>query len=217
MCYDFPVSAKMLDIQLRPLKDKIFDPSCRYISASIAPLHVTGIAFGSGLLSCYFAVQQRVSLSLLFWISNRALDCLDGALARHRNTASDLGGFLDLLGDFIVYALLPIAVAEGWQRSHTTFRAIALLEGTFFINNFILFFIAAITEKRAKSDQSDTKTKELTSLPMRRALIEGTESGILFTLMLAFPRYIEMWSLLMAAAVTLGICQRTAWTISALR
>lgn len=51
--------------------------------------------------------------SITFWLLNRALDCLDGALARHRNLQSELGGFLDLLGDFIVYALIPICVVGG--------------------------------------------------------------------------------------------------------
>ncbi|KAI4273163.1 MAG: hypothetical protein LQ337_004835, partial [Flavoplaca oasis] len=55
-------------------------------------------------------LSTNTTLPLLFWILNRALDCLDGALARHRGTASELGGFLDLLGDFISPAM------EGWEK-----------------------------------------------------------------------------------------------------
>ncbi|KAG8531824.1 uncharacterized protein KY384_003460 [Bacidia gigantensis] len=198
----------MLDIQLRPFKDQIFDPWCRYIPASITPLYITVLAFACGLLSCLFTTQQQIILSLSFWILNRALDCVDGALARHRKAASDLGGFLDLLGDFIVYSLVPIAVAEGWDTSRHTLRAVTLLEASFHINNFILFYVAAVSEKGAK-DTRNSKSRELTSVMMKPALIEGTESGVLFTLMLALPGHIGMLSYVMAALVTVGILQRT--------
>lgn len=209
----------MFDIQLRPLKDLLFDPCCRYIPSFITPLHVTALAFLCGLLSCFLASQQHhhcVS-SLLLWGMNRSLDCVDGALARKRNTASELGGFLDLLGDFITYSLIPIAVAEGGgggDGSRDCFRAVAVLEATFFINNFILFYIAAVAAK--KGDAPKSKVKELTSVAMRPALIEGMESGVLFTAMLAFPSYIRMLSLLMAGLVSIGVLQRIFWSVQTL-
>ncbi|KAL9586414.1 MAG: hypothetical protein Q9212_000929 [Teloschistes hypoglaucus] len=215
----------MFDISLRPLKDKLFDPCCSYVPASIKPLHVTIFAFLFGLLSCYFAATKptSVSLSLLFWALNRALDCLDGALARHRGTTSDLGGFLDLLGDFTIYSLLPIAIARGSAPTDPgTFMAIAALEATFHVNNFILFYLAAVTEK-AVSEQREgdakgkDKKKELTSVMMRPALVEGMESGLIFTAMLGFPDSIRELSWTMSGLVAFGIIQRSAWAIGALQ
>lgn len=201
----------MFDIQLRSLKDGVFDPCCHYIPQSISPLQITAAAFIAGLAACYTASQHNISSSLIFWLLNRALDCLDGALARHRKSASDLGGFLDLLGDFIVYSLIPISLAivhpEAWD-------AVALLEASFHVNNFVLFYVAAIAEKKAVA--KGEKSKELTSVMMRPALVEGMESGLLFTAMLAFPEYVRLLSWLMAFLVSLGICQRVTWTISAL-
>lgn len=205
----------MFDIRFRSLKDDAFDPCCKYIPNSISPLQVTVAAFLSGLLSCLCASSKMVHLSLIFWSLNRALDCLDGALARHRKTASDLGGYLDLLGDFIVYSLLPIAIALGWNDGVRSWRAVAVLEASFHVNNFVLFYIAAVSEK--KQAKGGAKSKELTSVMMRPALIEGLESGVLFTAMLAMPSYIEMWSWLMAGLVCVGIVQRTVWIIPALR
>lgn len=207
----------MLDIELRPLKDRVFDPLCKHVPAFVSPLMVTFIALEVGLLACYFASQQNIMTSLLFWFLNRALDCLDGALARHRGIATDLGGFLDLLGDFIVYSTLPIAVASGWGSSVTCFQAVAILEASFHINNFILFYVAAIAEKMASKGTTSSKAKEVTSLMMRPALIEGMESGLLFTAMLAFPSYIEAWSWLMAFLISFGILQRFGWIVRALR
>lgn len=204
----------MFDIQLRSLKDALFDPCCRFIPSFISPLHITIAAFLSGLLSCVFATQQWIALSLAFWVLNRALDCLDGALARYRKTASNLGGFLDLLGDFTIYSLTPIAVAHGNVSSSATWKAVAVLESTFHVNNFILFYVAAVAEKmRAKSTEA---SKELTSVIMRPALIEGVESAIMFTLFLAFPSRISTWSWTMASLVSVGILQRTFWVIDAL-
>ena len=205
----------MFDIQLRSLKDRIFDPCCRYVSPNISPLHITAAAFTSGLVACYLASVSLISASLLFWLLNRALDCLDGAVARHRKMASDLGGFLDLLGDFIIYSLLPIAIAASQESSVRCWQVIAFLEASFHVNNFILFYVAAILEKKQRV--GDAKSKELTSVIMRPALVEGMESGLLFTAMLVLPTYIEPWSWLMAGLVSVGIVQRTLWVIAALR
>ena len=205
----------MFDVELRYLKDRVFDPLCQYMPATITPLHVTATAYVVGLLSCWYASQSIISLSLAFWILNRVLDCLDGALARHRKATSDLGGFLDLLGDFIIYSLLPISIAIGQDGSPRCWEAVAILEATFHVNNFILFYVAAVAEKLHGKDGA--KAKELTSVTMRPALIEGMESGTLFTLMLAFPSFVEAWSWLMAALVTVGIVQRTLWVTAVLR
>ena len=205
----------MFDIQLRSVKDRIFGPCCQYVPASVTPLHVTGSAYVVGLLSCLCASRSSVSLSLALWLLNRALDCLDGALARHRKSASDLGGFLDLLGDFIVYSLLPISIAIGQHAPPRCWEAVAILEATFHVNNFILFYVAAVAGGR--EGKGDPKAKELTSVMMRPALIEGMESGVMFTLMLAFPSYIEASSWLMAGLVIIGIVQRTLWVTAVLR
>lgn len=50
----------------------------------------------------------------------------------------------------------------------------------------------------------------------RPALIEGTESGLLFTAMLSFPSQIEELCWLLAGLVTVGIAQRTIWVVTAL-
>ncbi|MDI1486560.1 MAG: hypothetical protein OHK93_005791 [Ramalina farinacea] len=207
----------MFDIRLRSLKDGLFNPLCQFIPSSISPGLITFLAFLSGLLSIYLASQRSILPSLLFWFLNRSLDCLDGALARHRNIASDLGGFLDLLADFWIYSLLPIGIAVGWDVSSSCLLSVAFLEATFHVNNFILFYVAAIAEKKANDQPARARTKELTSVMMRPAFVEGMESGVLFTLMLAFPNYIGMWCGLMAAAVGVGIGQRTYWVVNALR
>ena len=213
----------MLDIALRRWKDRLVDPVARaLVPPSVTPAHVTLAAFICGLLACGFAVATTTttssstsykSLALSFWLLNRFLDCLDGALARCRNAATDLGGFLDLLSDFIVYSLLPIAICFGQEQqpqpkpptsssssSSVNWTALALLEASFHVNNFVLFYSAAVA--------ADRRDDELTSVTMRPALIEGFESGVIFTAMLVWPQYINFWMWGMSFGVTIGICQR---------
>ncbi|CAO1605753.1 hypothetical protein XANCAGTX0491_009259 [Xanthoria calcicola] len=225
----------MFDLPLRPLKDLLFTPLCPHIPPSIKPHHITLLAFTSGLLSAFLIALSHANtpLSLLFWALNRALDCLDGTLARHRGTASDLGGFLDLWCDFIVYSILPIAVAAGAADSQVDagrWVAVAVLEASFHVNNFVLFYVAALVEKAGKGEEEGERVngesgksgkgrrrrEELTSVSMRPALVEGLESALLFTAMLGYPSAIEGLSWTMAALVAVGIGQRTVWVIKAL-
>lgn len=218
----------MFDILLRPLKDQTFDPLCSVIPKSISPLQITGAAFVSGAASCVAAVFSRPWLSFSLWIFNRILDCLDGAVARQRGQSSDLGGFLDLLSDFVIYSAIPICCALG----HTTamdqaslqrrWFAVAAAEASFHVNNFVLFFVAAVTERKKTAEAKEgaegkgASAKELTSVSMRPALVEGMESGVLFTLMLALPEWTEILCWVLSAGVTIGIAQRVSWTVVAL-
>ena len=211
----------MFDITLRPLKDDLFTPLSRHIPQSITPQHITAAGLLNGLIACAFACTGYRVLSLLFWAINRSLDCLDGAVARQRNQQSDLGGFLDLLGDFIVYALIPIAVASGagWTGYHGSFadyQVVALLEASFYLNNFVLFYIAALVEK-SNAQGLQRQKEEVTSLAMRPALVEGFESGVFFTLMLAVPQYLAPLCWVMFIGVAFGTCQRVNWLIAALK
>jgi phosphatidylglycerophosphate synthase len=206
----------MLDIRLRPLKDRLFDSITPQIPQSITPLQITLVGFIWGLLACIFTVLGSPTVSVGFWILNRAFDCLDGSLARHRRQASDLGGFLDLLADFVIYSAIPIACVLAPGRSSTSrWFGVAVLEASFHVNNFVLFYAAAVVEKR-KAHGGGKEVNELTSLAMRPALIEGTESAIFFTLMLMVPALIAGLSWSMAILVCVGVVQRSRWLARAL-
>jgi phosphatidylglycerophosphate synthase len=213
----------MFDIALRPAKDALIDPLIHFIPANIHPHQVTALAFVCGLISCISACTGYVALGVVFWALNRILDCLDGALARHRKQQSELGGFLDLLGDFIIYALTPLSVVCGnhvrgnaaYDVTALHLAITALLEASFFLNNFVLFYIAALIEKKNVEGLHKEK-EEITSLAMRPALIEGFESGVFFTVMLAKPSLVAPLSSAMFVGVAFGVWQRSRWLIVAL-
>ena len=223
----------MFDITLRPLKDSLFDPICNLVPQFITPLHITGLAFLSGVACCIAAARASTTWTVALWALNRGLDCLDGAVARQRKQTSELGGFLDLLGDFIVYSAIPICCTFGsdkgvpmddcWQLRRR-WLAVAVAESSFHINNFVLFFLAAVVErgnaqevnKGGSRDKPTIKTKELTSVTMKSALVEGFESGLAFTCMLALPGSTEAICWILSAGVIVGIVQRTKDAVFAL-
>jgi hypothetical protein len=181
----------MFDVVLRQWKDSLADPVARHIPLWISPTHITGAAFLAGLLACFTASGPASKVfAVSFWVVNR---------------------FLDLLSDFIIYSILPIAIAYGQDNGlyDVDWISVAMLEATFHVNNFILFYSAAVAAQ--KDDQ------ELTSVTMRPALIEGFESGLLFTAMLLWPQYINSWARIMSAGVVIGIFQRALAVVRVLR
>ncbi|KAK5270967.1 hypothetical protein LTR96_004245 [Exophiala xenobiotica] len=197
------------------VKDDIFRPAVQFIPQAVTPGHLTFGAFVAGLAACLCAASARPFLSswaVYLWLLNRVLDCLDGAVARARDQTSDCGGFMDLLSDFIIYSLIPISVSYGLvQRGMVAEPAtnlwlpVSLLEASFHLNNFVLFYLAAVSSQKG--------SEELTSVTMKPAPIEGFESGVIFTLMLAFPRTLQNLSWGMALGVGFGITTRV-WQIT---
>ena len=55
----------------------------------------------------YFIVSGNFLLALVFFILNRLFDGLDGFVAR-QTEITDLGGFYDIVFDFITYSLVPL-------------------------------------------------------------------------------------------------------------
>ena len=211
----------MFDIYLRGLKDRMVDPISGVLPLWLSPNVLTLSAFLVGIGSCLAASRSTSpSLALFLWLGNRLLDCLDGSVARKRKKITQLGGFLDLLGDFIVYSLIPLSIALGQDyrqlqalisssgQSVSRWKAVAVLEASFHVNNFVLFYTAAVSSK--------LRAGELTSVTMQPALIEGFESGLLFTAMLAFPAYLSLLSWIMAFAVAIGTLQRATTLLQAL-
>ena len=74
---------------------------------------------------------------------------------------------------------------------HTyNFIALVILEVTFFVNAAGLFFLSALIEKNAHAKKEYEKDKkEVTTLKMPPALIEGTESMAFFTAIVLFCEY----------------------------
>ncbi len=117
--------------------------------------------------------------ALIFWAFNRILDGLDGLAARMCTRQSDLGGFLDIFCDFIIYSAIPVSFAAYFgEAGH--FAASSILLASFYINAAVWMSVSALMEKNKISSDDET------SMQMPRGLIEGFETIIFYTLMFYF-------------------------------
>ena len=90
--------------------------------------------------------------------------------------------------------------------------ALVILEVTFFVNAAGLFFLSALIEKNAHVKKEYEKDKkEVTTLKMPPALIEGAESLILFACIVLFCEYQVYLYSIFALGVTITIVQRLLW------
>ncbi len=195
----------MLDDFLRRLKDRLLWPVARALGARLSPSTITVIAFVVGVAAAGAAALSLVGWSVGLWLANRLVDGLDGTQARVHALQSDFGGYLDILLDFIVYAAVPLGLIVAEPRLAV---AGAVLQATFFVNAASWMYLAAILERRQAGAAT---TGELTTVTMPPGVVAGTETIILFTLMLAWPaaRGILFWT--MSALVGVNVVQRLWW------
>lgn len=209
----------VFDDSLRKVKDSLIEPvAAAATHIGLRPIPVTLIAAGVGIAAAICAGFGLWLPALVFWLCNRVLDGLDGALARRQGRSSELGAYLDIMSDFFVYAALPLGIALGQYTAGqgSSGQAIpellwpltAFLLASFYVNAASWMYLAAIIEKRGAQGE------HLTSLVMPRGLIEGTETIVFFTLVLLVPGWTPVLFGVFALLVLISALQRMfVWTI----
>lgn len=201
----------MLDNVLRGTKDRLLIAIASRLYA-IHPTTITGLALMVGLISALLLTQQQYLWGLACWLGNRILDGFDGTMARLNHQQSDLGGYLDIMGDFVVYAFIPLALVVG-SPTPANYLSLGFLLGAFYINSASWMYLAAILEKR---QQGAKINRELTSITMPPALIGGAETIIFYCLFILFPQYLTWLFGLMSVLVLVSVGQRLRWAVQSL-
>ena len=194
----------MLDLWLRPLKDRALEPFARRLGGRIHPHVISVVGVLTGLTAAFLAAQTEYRAALLCWIANRALDGLDGVVSRLDGRQSDFGGYLDIVFDYIVYAAIPIGLVAG-TPSPEAYGAGLILLASFLINAASWMYLAAILERR---NLGASATGERTTITMPRGLIAGSETIVFYALFLVFPQRFPLLFDVMAGLVFLTIIQR---------
>ena len=197
----------MVDHLLRRPKEQVLMPVARRVGAHLHPTTLTLLAFGFGLAAAVCLWRGAMTAGFILWLLNRLVDGLDGTVARATNTQSDWGGYLDMLLDTVVYAMIPLALVLH-DPAATLWLALALLLVSFYINSISWAYLAAVLEKRAAGAKAQG---ELTSVTMPTSLIEGTETVLFFSAFILFPTALVWLFGLMAALVAVNIAQRLIW------
>lgn len=150
-------------------------------------------------------------------------------MARATNKQSDLGGYVDIVTDFIVYTTLPVRLAPHCldrgltpkqiskqiglvigNPSEAKYISLSCLLGTYFVNAASWMYLAAILEKRSAGAKS---RGELTTISMPSGLIEGTETIVFFSLFLLCEGWLLSLMNVMAVLVAVNIVQRMYWAV----
>jgi len=197
----------MIDKYLRPIKDKILIPLAKKTALIFSPNQISLISFFFGLLSCLMIFLHQLYPALAFWILNRVIDGLDGTVARVSHNQTDWGGYLDIMLDFIIYALLPIFFTFAFSDSIIDYAVLSIMLGLFYINTASWMYLSGVIEKRS----INTKIPEQTSLPMPTGLMEGAETIFLFSLFFIFPYHLIYIYSFISFLTIIGIIQRIFW------
>jgi phosphatidylglycerophosphate synthase len=189
----------MLDPRMRRLLAPALNKAgARLSDAGLPPLALTGAGWLAGAGACVAVATHHWLLGLVLWLANRVLDGLDGPVARRRG-ATDLGGFLDIVADFSIYAgfLVAVAVAVPGAR----LACVALLTA-YYISATAFLALSSLIERRG-STGGDGR-----SLRFVGGLAEGTETVIVYVLFCLLPTHAAAIAWAFTGAVAITAAQR---------
>ncbi|MEM6492429.1 MAG: CDP-alcohol phosphatidyltransferase family protein [Pseudomonadota bacterium] len=173
---------------LDPLMRKLIDPPVRRLAERVASAGATAngltwTGFGFGLAAMPFLAVEQYAAALFCLAANRLLDGVDGAVARIRGS-SDLGGFLDITLDFIVYAGAPFGMALAQPDEHALAAAFLIFSFMGTGSSFLAYAIIA-----AKRGVATTTPRGRKSIYYSAGLMEGTETFATLILVCVLPSF----------------------------
>jgi phosphatidylglycerophosphate synthase len=184
----------MLDSFVRRLIDKPLTQAARPLVAAglgANAISVIGFAFGLGAAAAIAQGQFVLGLGLL--LANRLADGLDGAVARQRG-ATDFGGYLDIVLDFLVYNAMVVgfALAAPGNVAPALFLMLSFVgTGTTFLAYAILAAKRGLTHERQGRK----------SFYYLGGLAEGSETLLFFALACVLPQHFPLLAWIFA-----GLC-----------
>ena len=167
---------------------------------------VTFAGFGLGLFAALCIGAGFYLFAILPLLASRALDGLDGAVAR-AGVATDRGAFLDIGLDFLFYGTIPLAF--GVANPDSNALAAATLLAAFVGTGSSFLAYAIIAEKRGlKSTEYPSK-----SFYYLGGLAEGTETIVCFLAMCLWPQHFAVLAYIYAALclITTGTRMLAGW------
>lgn len=197
----------MLDAPARRGLAPVLDRTAAALHDSGVPdVAVTGVGWVLGLAACVSAATEHWTWGLVLWLANRLADGLDGPVAR-RSGASDLGGFLDLLADFSIYAGFVLAVGIAVPEARVACLALLV---TYYLSGAAFLLLAP--HLQARGARGDGR-----SLFFVGGLADGTETVVAYVALCLAPAHAAIILWVFAAMVGLTAIQRTALGIRTLR
>lgn len=171
----------MLDALARRLIDPPLDRMGRALArAGISANAITLTGALIGLMTIPALWIEAYPLALALIAVNRLFDGLDGAVARHARR-TDIGGYLDIVGDFLFYSAVPFGFALADPDANALAAAFVIYS---FIGTGASFLAYAILA--AKHGRTTTK-RGAKSFYYMGGLAEGTETIVFLVAICLFP------------------------------
>ena len=171
----------MLDAWMRRRIDTPLDRLGRSLAAAgLRANQVTLLGFIAGVAAVPLLAVEAYWPALVLILLNRLADGLDGAIARNTQT-TDLGGYLDIVCDFLVYSGVVFGFALARPEANALPAAFLILSFVGTGSSFLAY--AVVATKRGVT----TKIRGHKSFYYLGGLTEGTETFALFVLLCLFP------------------------------
>ncbi len=164
----------------------------RLAKAGISANAVTIIACIIGLAAAAAIAAGLFWLGLALLLVSRLGDGLDGAVAKV-NGGTDLGGYLDIVLDFLFYGAIPV----GFVLADPSANAIAgaVLVFSFYVNGSSFLAYAIMAERRKLA----TDARGAKSLFFTTGLAEASETIAVFVAFCLFPDWFPLLAYAFAA------------------
>ncbi len=204
----------MLDATARRVLDRPLSQLARLVDRPcVSPNGLTLLGLATGLASAATAAGQLWWWALGLWLFSRAMDGLDGPLARRRRSPargdaeeareSGAGGFLDITADFVVYGTTVVGVAIGATRQYDAdWLPFVLVLLAYYVNGTAFLAFSSIAERTGRQREDGR------SLSFLGGLAEGTETIAVQSLWLVIPAHAAVIAAVWAAVVGLSAAQR---------
>ena len=192
----------MLDRRALVLLRPALDAAARVLARwHVHADHVTLAGFAIGIAAAVAIAFGHFLPGLALLLASRALDGIDGALAR-LTTPTERGGFLDITLDFLFYAAIPLAFALADPAANALAAALLLAAFIGTATTFLAF--AALAGQRGlKSVAYPDK-----GIYYLGGLTEATETITCFALMCLWPEWFAWWATGFAVLCGLTIAMR---------
>ncbi|MDA8342251.1 MAG: CDP-alcohol phosphatidyltransferase family protein [Actinomycetota bacterium] len=200
----------MFDVRIRQALTPALDAAGRNLAASgVRPGMLTGAGWLLGVGAGVAAGLAWWPAALGLWLANRLFDGLDGPVARARGT-TDVGGFLDVVADFTIYAGFVVGVAVAVPQARV---ACLVLLSTYYVSGTALLAQASLLERRRQAaSRPDERALRLVG-----GLAEGTETIVVYVLFCLFHASATGIAWTFAGVVAVTALQRVVGGVRLLR
>ncbi|HET9058596.1 MAG TPA: CDP-alcohol phosphatidyltransferase family protein [Acidimicrobiales bacterium] len=179
--------------------------------AGVAPDVLTALGWVAGVGACIAAATRWWPLALALWLANRALDGLDGPVARAGGGPSERGALFDIVADFSIYGGFVVAV--GIAEPPARLACLALLLA-YYVSGSAFLALSSLLEKQRGGAQAggppgrNSGQGDERSLRFVGGLAEGAETIAVYVLFCLLPRDAAPIAWGFSAAVVITALQR---------